>query len=295
MSASLRRRVQALRRFRALGVSWPEHLAAVRRLEATVDARPRVGPSPDVTVTINSFRRPHNVALLAHLALSVPDVARVIVSQNDPTIDLADHVSIDDPRLTIHASPARHGPVSRYLRAREAGGRWFVSIDDDLFLHPAQLARLIAELKRDPTLPHGVYGQDLDRARGRWRFNLGRSDARVDVLNRVYAFTDAHLARYFELLDRLGLDRPGRLARFTMDDVPLAFVAGQRPVIHDVGPHVDCPSESDREVALFLRPLEADRRVNLFERLEREAPRAIDHGPRARRLRRGLLPRRLPG
>lgn len=291
MSPTLLSRVRRAYTFRALGASWREHLRAVRRLEQTLRAPSRPSRDADVVVTINSFRRPENIELIAHLALRVPRVREVVVSQNDPEIDLARWVHLDDPRLRIVTSPRRHGPVTRYLRAREAGGRWFLSVDDDLFLHPAQLGRLIAQLEARPDLVHGFYGQCVDRRRRRWRFNLGRSEARVDVINRAYAFTDAHLTRYFELLGELGIDDDESLARFSMDDVPLAFATGKRPRVHDLGAHVDCPTEVRRGTAIFLRPGEPDRRLSLFERLERIAPREPDPGPEAKPLRRGLSPR----
>ena len=289
---AIRRRARALYTYRAHGVrSWRAHLGAARRIERTLGRRPHMSADADVVLTLNSFQRPQNIELIAWLALCAPSVRRVVVSNNDPSVDLGAHVSIDDPRLEIRDAPARRGPLTRYLLARDVGARRFVSVDDDLFLHPSQLEALIGHLRERPEVPHGFYGQLY--AGGRFRYNRGRGEGRVDVLNRAYAFTDVHLARYFERLDSLGLSDAERDA-FTMDDVPLGFVSDERPAVHELGPYVDCATEAARGLAIFRAPGEHPRRAALFERLCEVAGRPARGGPDAPAIRAAASPRWLP-
>jgi hypothetical protein len=289
----IRRRVRALYAHRALGVrSWRAHFRAVSALEATLHQRPVCSPDADVVLTMNSFRRPQNLELLCWLALRAPSVRRVVISSNDPAVDLGAWIHLDDPRIEIRASPTRRGPLSRYLLARDIGGGRFLSIDDDLFFHPEQLEALIARLRAEPEVPHGFYGQLYDRERRRFRYNRGRGEGRVDILNRAYAFTDAHLSRYFELLDALSMSEDERRA-FTMDDVVLGFTAQSRPLVHELGDYVDCASEHDPSIAIFRARGEHERRRALFERLERIAGRPERGGADAPALRRGPSPRGL--
>ena len=291
--SSLRRRVRALYAHRALGVgTWRAHVRAVRALEATLARRPARSPDADVVVTVNSYRRPQNIELLCWLALCAPSVRRVVISQNDPSVDLGAWIHLDDERIEIRASPSRHGPLTRYLLAADVGGRRFLSIDDDLFLHPDQLEALCRRLRAEPGIPHGFYGQLYDRRRRRFVYNRGRGEGRVDILNRAYAFSDAHLSRYFELLDALGMDEAER-RDFTMDDVPLGFTGESRPAVHDLGDYVDCASEHDPRIAIFRARGEHARRRALFERLERVAGRVPDGGPDAPPIRGGPAPRGL--
>lgn len=272
--------------FRAIHVGWREHLETVRHLREVL-ARPIPPPRPeaDVCVVLPSYRRPDNLAVSARLALAAPSVRQVVVVDDDPSAGLGSRLGFDDPRLRLVEHRARVGPVGRYLAARDASDlRWLVSLDDDLWLPPEGLERLAAALRADPRVPHGFYGQ---RAGSESRFddNLARFAGRVDVLNRVYAFTRDHLARYFALLDALGIDLDDREATIALDDdIVLSFCGEDRPLVHDVGPWLDCPSERRRGLARWRRPGAERARRGLYDALERVAPR----GPA------GYLPPRQP-
>ncbi|GAB5546418.1 MAG: hypothetical protein SangKO_061780 [Sandaracinaceae bacterium] len=286
------RRVRRLWSHRALGVaSWAEHARAVAGLRRDLDRPARMSRGADVVLVINSFARPQNMGLICWLALRAPSIRRIVISNNDPTVDLGCCLGFDDPRLEVRRRATRRGPMARYTTAREVGGRLFLSVDDDLFLGPDQLELLAHRLRAAPEAPHGFYGQ-LFRD-GAFHYNRGLAEGQVDVLNRAYAFTDAHLARYFELVDALGITRPDAVHAFTMDDVPLAFCGATRPFTHDIGPYVDCESEHDPRIAIFRKRGEHVRRAALFRRLEtvaalprdrfRDAP-AITVSPSPRRL-----------
>lgn len=271
-----------------MGVTWREHLRAAAAIRAVVRSpppEPRAGA--DVVLTLNAFRRPDNVPLIVHLALATPSVREVFISHNDPSIPLP---LPPHPRVRVFGRGGSYGPLGRYLVARESDAERFLSIDDDVFLHPTQLEQLVRASRRDPSVPHGFYGQLFDGER--YHHNRGRSDGRVDVLNRAYAFTRAHLDRYFELLDALGFEEGARRA-LTMDDVVLTFCAEARPKMHDLGPHVDCPTERDAAIAIFPKAGQGGRRAALFRRLARISP-VRREGPDARELRDPLSPRWMP-
>lgn len=260
-------------------VDWPEHARtwrAIVRLIASPTARPR--PDADLTIVLPSYGRPYNLDLSARLALAAPSVRRVIVCNDDPRVRISRWIDARDPRLVLVDRAERIGPVARYVAARGSDGDLFVSIDDDLFLPPRAIEHLASRLRGDPRVPHGLYGQRFD---GRALVdNLARFDARVDVLNRVYAFSRAHLDAYFELLAALSIDPEDPRASIGLDDdLVLGFSGEERPRIHDAGPWLDCPSERRRGLARWRRT-EAERvRLELYHRLSRLRPRSVCDDP----------------
>ena len=263
------RRARQLVPFRALPVTWREHFHALGELRAALREPPpprRSGVAP-LTIILPVYRRPANLALSVAIALRVPGVERVVVTLNDPDLDARDWLSEDDPRVEVITQPSRRGPVERYRAIASSPAEWFFSPDDDLFLHPRQIRAIVDALIREPRAPHGFYGQR--REERRFTQSVVRRDGTVHVLNRAYAFSRAHLDRYLGLLEKLGVDAAGIGLD---DDVVLSFCGDALPIVRDVGPYVDCPSETDRRVARWGRDDAADLRSALFERLERLTP-----------------------
>lgn len=260
--------------------SWIEHVSIVVAMERVLRAPPARGGG-DVLVILPSYGRPENLELAVQLALRCPDVGHVVVRNDHPDLRIADRIAVRHARLELIDLRRRTGPVGRYFEAQRLGAERCVSIDDDLFLPPAFLSGLVQRLREHPAIPHGVYGQ---RWNGR-RFtdNLARFDGEVDLLNRVYAFTREHVARYFELTASLGLDLDDPSVSIALDDdVILGFCGASRPRIHDMGAFLDCPSERARGLARWRRP-EAERvRRELFERLLAFQPRMTPCEGRAR-------------
>ncbi|MBK7579781.1 MAG: hypothetical protein IPI67_06180 [Myxococcales bacterium] len=256
-------RASRLFAFRAVSSTFAENRSAARQLlrAAARDALPEPGPVP-ITIVLLSYRRPWNTPLQAHVCLSVPGITRVIVSHNDPA--RAPPRLPEDPRLRLVVQPRESGPITRYQVLRDEPGPWFVAIDDDLFLSPLQLTQLVRRLVEHPEVPHGVHGQLWKN--GQFTDNVTRADGEVDLLNRVYAFSAAQLARYFELLALLELTDEAVLRRLD-DDIVLSFCGSERPRIHDLGPMLDCPSER-RRGALWRRKDALERRTQLLSRLE---------------------------
>lgn len=262
--------------YRAWSSTFEENAQAARAVlrAAARDAIAAPGPAR-ITVVLLSYRRGWNTALQAHLCLSTPGVERVLVSHNDPARP-APRLP-EDPRLRLVVQPRESGPITRYQVLRSEPGPWFLALDDDLFLSPLQLERLVRELVRRPEVPHGLHGQ-LYRA-GSFTDNVTRADGEVDLLNRAYAFSAAHRDRYFELLGELGVSSEAELRRLD-DDIVLSFCGAGRPLVHDLGPVLDCPSEA-RRGALWRRKDALRRRTELTERLLALAPRE-NSGPDAR-------------
>jgi hypothetical protein len=254
--------------FRAWASTFAENASATRDVirSAARDALPEPGSEP-ITVVLLSYRRPWNTPLQVHLCLAAPGVERVIVSHNDPS--RPPPPLPDDPRVKLRVQPRESGPITRYQVLRDEPGPWFLALDDDLFLSPAQMARLMRELVRRPEVPHGMCGQ-LYRA-GTFQDNVTRAEGEVDLLNRVYAFTAEHRDRYFELLKSLGIREEAELRRLD-DDLVLAFAGRARPRLHDLGPTLDCPSEA-RRGALWRRRDALPRRLELWARLGQIEPR----------------------
>ncbi len=282
------RRWLGLFAYRAGSSTWREHFDTWWQVGA--QREPKYESGGDVTVVLPTFRRPQNMELAAALTLGVPGVRRVVITNNDTSIRISDFVKLADPRVQLIDQRENLGPLGRYVAAREHDTPYFLSVDDDMFYHPEQLTRLLDELRADPLVPHGAYGQ-LHHG-NRFRHNFARCSGEVDVLNRIYAFTREHLDETFQLLDAIGARTVSERAH-TDDDVVVSFAGPARPLIHDLGPFLDCKSEARRGVALNRRPHADSHRRQLIDTL-RGKKRLESRGPDAKKPPRVLSPRSLP-
>jgi succinoglycan biosynthesis protein ExoO len=100
----------------------------------------------------------HNGA--AHIAAAVRSVLRqtersleLVLSDDgssDESLRIAQEVASGDPRLSILRSETRSGPAGARNRALEAAhGRWIAIVDNDDFIHPERLERLLDAAERD--------------------------------------------------------------------------------------------------------------------------------------------------
>ena len=157
-----------------------------------------------------SYRRPANIARTVDALRRAERVARVIVSNNSPDVDLAAQLPAN-PRVELRRQTRHCRSGTRFLIAAQTDAEHFVAVDDDLFVSGEQIDRLLAHLAEDPSVPHGgPWGQRLVRTSdGRigWQGPLF-PDQRVDVLNRMYAFTRAHARRFVAIPSRLGAPHP---------------------------------------------------------------------------------------
>ena len=288
------RRLRELRWFRALPNTWREHAQAYCDLASALEHPASARPGPPLTVVLPVFTRPENLALSVSLALRTPGVTEVRVCLNDPAMRAEDLLDENDQRIVVDLARVRRGPVERYRAAARGTGSHSVSPDDDLFLHPRQLRGLADRALGEPRCAHGIYGQLFDTGAQRYTQNLCRRDGTVHVLNRAYAFSRDHLVRYLALLD--SLDVPTDAARIAIDDdIVLSFAAEGLPQVHDLGPWIDCPSETDPRVSRFGRRDAARRRCALFNDLARRAGLPDALGPFAEQPRWSWAPRTAAG
>jgi hypothetical protein len=235
-----------------------------------VDAGADYGASgpPSVTFIVLSFARPANIQRIVDAILCAAPHYRVLVCNNQPNIDIGSYVRCDDARLDLIQRKEKWGPISRYHLARAASGELFVSIDDDVFLTPAQVNLLVGCLVADPARAHGVWGEIFQAEGDRMVIQSGihGQTCDVSVLNCVYAFTRDHVERVFGFLRALGMESlkevgPG-------DDILISRAATLPPVCHDLGAIEFCPSASQEGVARFRSQNFTARRARLWRRLQ---------------------------
>lgn len=225
---------------------------------------------PHVTFLLLSYRRPANMQRqLDDIAAAPIPNKSVILSNNNPAINIFDYVAPDGPAVTILQQSRRRISAQRYELAREAGSQYFVALDDDLFLSPDQIAALAKKLFEAPTMPHGIWGQKLiAEADGRpglsWDV-VRRVDCQVDVLNRAYAFTNQHVTRFFELLGVLGLANVDELG--PADDILISVSGAGRPWCHDLGAIENCPTSNTPGIAFWKDDAFYPWRLDILSRL----------------------------
>lgn len=241
--------------------------------EARKPALPDDERLPRVTAVLLSYARPWNVDPMVRMLLRLPCVERVIVSNNNPGVDLSRWLRVRDDRLRVLVQPAKR-PASMMamlaLDAADEGATHMLSVDDDLLLFPRQLMALLYALAYDPSVPHGLVGQRIDA--GEFHVTGG---GEVDVLNRVYAFTAAHVRRYAETLERLGYETRERKETLPFgSDIVLSHCGEGRPRIHDAGRLLSCPTAALAGIARFKEPGFDDFRAELLTRVRALSPRS---------------------
>lgn len=212
-----------------------------------------------------SYARPQNIQRIVDTILQAQSCGRLLLSNNNPDIDIRAHLDRATERLTVLQQTEHWPAVKRFCLAREEAGDYFVCIDDDLFLTVEQIDGLVARLIAEPAVPHGIWGANV-----RFRRNaqggdvvllqggLRNIEAPVRIINRTYAFTAAHVQRFFELLALLGIEDPRALG--PADDIVLSFSGTGAPLVHDLGPLEDCPTADLPGVAVWQEPGFFDRR-----------------------------------
>jgi len=249
-------------------VHLPRVLRFVRRQYGRC---PRVAAPGDVRWhgILLSYRRPHNIDGLVRAMLRCDGCEAVVVSNNEPNVDLRAWISVADPRLQVIDQTTRRPPGVRMTIARALPARLYLMVDDDVLLHGEQMQAVMSHLHAAPEVPHGVNGERRDDARATYPYRLDeRGDGVVDHLTNVYAFTERHVARYFELADQLGIDDPAAVPNG--EDIILSQSGSSEPRIHDVGPILRCASTNDSGIATHrTRELFFKERVTLIDALRR--------------------------
>jgi hypothetical protein len=220
------------------------------------------------TFILLSYARPRNIQRIIDSISQARSCGRIILSNNQPAINIYDHIDGRNDLLDVVQQDRERGAVKRFCIARECDGELFVCIDDDMFMTPQQIDRLVAELINDPSRPHGIWGQLMETENGKARLSrpIHNISCDVSVLNMVYAFTRDHISRFFDLLDRLGIADPEDLGPF--DDIVLSFTGARPPKCHDLGPFDICATWNLEGVAIWKQKNFMQRRMRFFLRLQ---------------------------
>jgi hypothetical protein len=245
----------------------------IRHHSATSAPTLGVGIADDekLTVILLNHKRPQNVGQIARYVLRAGFVGRLVISNNDQAYPIENYVGIEDSRLVLidHAEPT--GPGISFELARDYASRYYLRIDDDIFLHPAQLQWLYWCLRTTPNAPHGIFGAAFSRGKKpatEWPFDHRRyCDGSVDILNGLFAFTQDHLREYSRLCTLLGIVDRKRF--MNGEDIVMSFAGNRKAMIHNIGKIWECSSEAAPGVALHrTRPRFYEERWKIFSALE---------------------------
>jgi hypothetical protein len=176
---------------------------------------------------------------LARNILRCGFVERLVLSNHNPAVRLADHLSLSDARVVVNEERAPMGCGHRWQVAVRWPAGYLIVIDDDILLRPEQLRTLFHALQADPARPHGIAGMRRSHA-GTFEFVERRNDD-TDFLCEVYAVTGEHLDRYVQRRDRLPQRVRARVDR-SADFVLISACGNGRPRLHDVGRVLRCES-----------------------------------------------------
>ncbi len=228
-----------------------------------------------LTVIVLNHKRPENVSIIAQLILKAGFVGRLIISNNSQEYPIERYVKIKDSRLTLINQEEPSGVGIRFVLAKEFSSPYYICIDDDIFLHPAQLQWLYWNLRQSPEHTHGIYGAKIDTEKdpeNKWPFShQSNKTIRIDILNGLFSFTREHLEEYFKLCFLLGITDHKSL--MNGEDIVLSFSGTKKPLIHDIGPIWECASASLPGIALHVtRPRFYEERWEIFSKLEKIKP-----------------------
>lgn len=258
--------------FRLLGKS-----AALRLALSKPGPRIETGDKTCVVVLL-SHNRPQNMESLVRGALQNRFVKKVVVSNSNPKFRMADWIKAGDTRLQLIDETQKTLPGHRFVIAAAEPADYFLSVDDDIFLTPAQWAGFFQHLVRNEEVPHGVSGQlyrpGIQFTNGSVFHHRENVEAEVDVLIGAYAFTRVHMERVFQLAEALRLGSLSGVGNG--EDILLSFAGVRQARIHDFGKLFLCASTSLPGVALWKsRENFWDERAKLFESVQ-DARVALD-------------------
>jgi Glycosyl transferase family 64 domain len=232
--------------------------------------------SPDprnACAIVLSYKRPQNIGRIVESLLATPGIQRVIVSNNNPDVDLGDWFRARDARVEVRIQPKHEHCIKRFEIAMETKFDLFLCPDDDVFLSPQQYERLLSILRSDSQRVHGIFGEIPSFGPEGIRLGGGITgiDCEVDILNCCYAYTHAHAQRMFDLLRGAGIDDSEGAKH--LDDVYLSFAGEGRPLCHDLGPFEKCTTSDLPGIATWTEPEFQRRRIDAYLRLSTLRPR----------------------
>ena len=233
--------------------------------------------SEKLTVIVLNHKRPENVGQIAQYVLRAGFVGKLIISNNSQEYPIQKYIKVKDPRLVLLNQTEPSGVGISFELAREHHSRYYLRVDDDIFLHPAQLQWIYWNLRQSADRPHGIFGATFSSDKNpeqEWPFVHRRNAfATVEILNGLFAFTREHLEEYFRLCALVGITDQKSL--MNGEDIVLSFSGNKKPLIHNIGPIWECASEASPGVALHQsRPRFYEERWKIFSELEKIKPLA---------------------
>lgn len=220
-----------------------------------------------LTVLLLNYRRSWNMEMLVRSFLRCSFVERVLLWNNGVPSSLQGVRVIENARVSIDGMGGNQGTIARFYMAQRERGTHFLAVDDDVFLFPSQVRTLFSCLVADPHHVHGVVGQQVgvtgEVFEGREEYS-----GTIDILSRVYTFTQEHLNEFFQLLECLGMHDEVQFQELTAgDDIVLSFCGEGKPLCHCVGTILSCPTCALPGIAVFKEPGFWDYRSRLFRQL----------------------------
>lgn len=260
---------------RALATTIPVALAVY--VFAACNARwgrfpPLARTLPSATVVLLSWRRAPNLNLLVMLAARAPFVECVLVSNNNPAVRIADHVTFRDRKIRLRDQPQETMAGSRFPFALSHPAQRFIFIDDDVFFTPRQLTLLYQAMVARPDVPHGFRGalvvEPDDPSPSEQTIVC---DQEVQYLFGAYLCTRAIVERYISLSSSIGIVDHEKLRAGC--DLILSMAGASAPIVHAIGPVVECATSYLVGVSLSasLQTFVAERR-SIVERLWLQRP-----------------------
>jgi len=233
------------------------------------------------TVIINSYNRVKNIEHMVRAALMCDFVDKVIVSNNNPQVEIENWVKARGSRVLLIGHKFRKRCRYRWVIAAKNLRRYYIAIDDDMFVYPEQLKKLFESLIDDPNVPHGMFGsvynakdpKDEEMSSAYSYFN--ERNMSVDVLHQIYAVTNEHVSNYFELLTNIRIHNHevSNILRKIGDDIVISHAGSERPKIHDFGFVLECPSHNLEAMATFQELGFYQGRIKIFRAVRRTALR----------------------
>ena len=244
--------------------------------------RCRTADAARLTVIMPSYARPRNIDLILSSVVACDFVSEIIVSNNNPAVPLEQFLHVHDPRIRIVHQPRRTPASVRFELSRHAAERWIVAIDDDVFPSSRQVRSLFERLVAAPHAVHG-YGGEIwgdPPAKATYRaVRWPRGTVAVDSLMWAFAYTRDHVETYFDMLAQLGIENA---ELNSSEDVPLSFAGRGPALIHNAGRICRCPSDSEPEVATWMRPGFFEHRRELVARCRAIQAARYAGGPTSR-------------
>lgn len=213
------------------------------------------------TIIILSYKRPQNIAPIVKHALCCDFVEKVIVSNNNPDVRIDDYVRIASEKLLLFNQSKRTPCRYRWNIAKKYVSKFYILIDDDVFIFPSQLSALFSFLIQNSENVHGLFGsgyiekdkKEIEYIRSE---NVLSKSMQVDVVHQIYAVARTHVEKYFYFREMIKKANPvvfSDLDEFG-DDILISYTSQEKPLVHNVGFVYECPSSVKAGVAQNAKP-----------------------------------------